>query len=335
MEVTGVSRSGRVRKKSSKLTDFQSPDEIAEAARIQKKAKSNGNYSLATAMDSLSDASVNLPPALTTSTLQSLTSPAAVNVKIEADLDIDDSAPQLLSLINDIKDDDQFDAPIANYNPTQEEDDDDYLMIDTTVRKSAYMTEKSPKKKLRKDKGKTRYTAYIMWSKEQRQEMLKSNPDMDFSALSRRLGEMWANVPGTEKYNWRRRAKRMATKVERPAKIAGKPKQTTVAKKGAALEGKASKSKFLNRNAATSKKKSDKNESHSKSGSSPSTSRAGATKSKAPSIAPGAYRVTGTGPTDVAAYLKLLGDNLSVIGQRLKEHEVNTYLISQLTTLVL
>jgi len=28
LEVTGVSRSGRVRKKSSKLTDFKSPDEI-------------------------------------------------------------------------------------------------------------------------------------------------------------------------------------------------------------------------------------------------------------------------------------------------------------------
>lgn len=185
------------------------------------------------------------------------------------------------------------------------------------------MAEKSPKKKLRKDKGKTRYTAYIMWSKEQRQEMLKSNPDMDFSALSRRLGEMWANVPGSEKYNWRRRAKRMATKLERPSKIAGKSKEAAVSKKGAASDGKASKSKFLNRN-ATTPKKNDKKESHSKSGSSPSTSRIGVTKSKPPSITPGAYRVTGTGPTDVAAYLKLLGDNLSVIGQRLKEHEVNT-----------
>lgn len=28
LEVTGVSRSGRVRKKSSKLMDFESPDEI-------------------------------------------------------------------------------------------------------------------------------------------------------------------------------------------------------------------------------------------------------------------------------------------------------------------
>lgn len=33
LEVTGVSRSGRVRKKSSKLTDFESPDEIERYAR--------------------------------------------------------------------------------------------------------------------------------------------------------------------------------------------------------------------------------------------------------------------------------------------------------------
>lgn len=33
-------------------------------------------------------------------------------------------------------------------------------------------------------------------------------------------------------------------------------------------------------------------------------------------------QVTGTAPIDVAAHLKLLGDSLYVIGQRLKEHEV-------------
>lgn len=327
MEVTGVSRSGRVRKKSSKLTDFQSPDEIAEAARIQKKTlhqkssanKANGTYS--TLMDPL-DTFVNLPPALSTSTLQNLASPAAVSVKVEPDLDIDDSAPQLLSLINDIKDDDQFETVIANYHQSPE-DDSDYLMIDTTVRKSAYMTEKSPKKKLRKDKGKTRYTAYIMWSKEQRQDMLKTNPDMDFSALSRKLGEMWANVPGSEKYNWRRRAKRMATKLERPTKTVAKAAVVTSPKQAIALEGKAAKSKFLNRKAGMTKKKNDKKDVPNKSRNSPSSSGAGASKTKPMAITPGPYKITGTAPTDVAAYLKLLGDSLSVIGQRLKEHEVN------------
>jgi high mobility group protein 2-like 1 len=34
-EVTGVSRSGRVRKKSSKLVDFESPDEIDRSYKRQ------------------------------------------------------------------------------------------------------------------------------------------------------------------------------------------------------------------------------------------------------------------------------------------------------------
>lgn len=42
LEVTGVSRSGRVRKKSSKLMDFESPDEIdrpykRQGSVVQKK----------------------------------------------------------------------------------------------------------------------------------------------------------------------------------------------------------------------------------------------------------------------------------------------------------
>lgn len=34
------------------------------------------------------------------------------------------------------------------------------------------------------------------------------------------------------------------------------------------------------------------------------------------------YKVNGIKPIDVAAHLKLLGESLSIIGERLKEHEV-------------
>ncbi len=40
LEVTGVSRSGRVRKKSSKLMDFESPDEIDYRVKRTSKADS-------------------------------------------------------------------------------------------------------------------------------------------------------------------------------------------------------------------------------------------------------------------------------------------------------
>lgn len=35
------------------------------------------------------------------------------------------------------------------------------------------------------------------------------------------------------------------------------------------------------------------------------------------------YRVNGIKPIDVAAHLKLLGESLTIIGERLKEHEVS------------
>lgn len=38
--------------------------------------------------------------------------------------------------------------------------------------------------------------------------------------------------------------------------------------------------------------------------------------------APSIYKVTGIKPIDVAAHLKLLGESLTIIGERLKEHEV-------------
>lgn len=101
------------------------------------------------------------------------------------------------------------------------DDDPDVELL--TPRRSIYMTEKSSKKKMlkdgkvkkgrkgsnfysnfinlqvvigkaqRKDKGKTRFTAYMLWAKEARQQIQTSAPDMDFASVSKRLGEMWAN----------------------------------------------------------------------------------------------------------------------------------------------
>lgn len=39
------------------------------------------------------------------------------------------------------------------------------------------------------------------------------------------------------------------------------------------------------------------------------------------------YKVNGIKPIDVAAHLKLLGESLSIIGERLKEHEVKKYFL--------
>lgn len=353
LEVIGVSRSGRVRKKSSKLMDFQSPDEVETAKAVKKTLipktptmKTGGGIPSSSTAIHPDDSVVSLPPAISTSTFINMVTPASVNVKVEPELilhDAEESAMVSLLNISNTSAEMEQDTQLISFE--EDEDDDDFLTIDTTVRKSAYMTEKSPKKKLRKDKGKTRFTAYIMWSKDVRQEMLKTNPDMDFSTMSRRLGEMWANVPSNEKYNWRRRAKRMATKLDRTAKkpVTSASGKLAPAKDVAPLPAsKKEKSKFLNRNAtpararknaaksktATPSKK--KQEGKSATPSTPAKNISNGSKAKhstskhspAPAITPGAYKVTGTGPTDVAAHLKLLGDSLFIIGQRLKEHEV-------------
>ena len=54
---------------------------------------------------------------------------------------------------------------------------------------------------------------------------------------------------------------------------------------------------------------------------SPPSSRSGKDLVNEPIIGTGMYKVVGTQPVDVAAHLKLLGESLTIIGERLKEHE--------------
>lgn len=54
---------------------------------------------------------------------------------------------------------------------------------------------------------------------------------------------------------------------------------------------------------------------------SPPSSRVGKDLVNEPIIGTGIYKVVGTEPVDVAAHLKLLGESLTIIGERLKEHE--------------
>lgn len=147
---------------------------------------------------------------------------------MEPELDINDVLPA--KHFDDSFDDERYTgkAHDDNYAPDQDDldgadddfqdsDSDDHQMVIkteddpeiefATPRRSIYMTEKSSKKKMmkdgkivmgkaqRKDKGKTRYTAYMLWAKEARHSISQSNPELDFASVSKRLGEMWANVP--------------------------------------------------------------------------------------------------------------------------------------------
>lgn len=123
--VTGVSRSGRVRKKSSKLMDFQSIDEL-ELSKVKKSTA----RALKMSSPSLADQSSPIKSEF-----------------MEPPLDI---MPE--SIKNEQMDiDDDDDDLMVDSSDSDSDEGSNQLLIDTTVRKSAYMTEKSTKKKVYKD----------------------------------------------------------------------------------------------------------------------------------------------------------------------------------------
>lgn len=279
----GISRSGRVRKKSSKLTDFQSTDDI-DVARIKKNSSIKKSF------------------------LPIIKNEPELNLN-QSDDENDFNDGQTMDFSDDIGDSDLL------------EDSD---LLDSRTKKSIYITEKSSKKKMlkdgkivlgkgpRKDKGKSRFTAYMLWAKEVRQDMLYSHPEMDFASISKKLGEMWSNVPSNEKYNWKRRAKRLSAK--------GKdlPKGTS---KLAAM------SKFLNKNTPFKGKKPQSianrsiNKIANKTSIASTSTISAIQQNSIQKTSPANYKITGETNSDIAAYLKLLGDSLCLIGERLKEHD--------------
>ncbi|KAL5290578.1 HMGXB4 family protein [Megaselia abdita] len=195
-----------------------------------------------------------------------------------------------------------------DYSESSDEGSDDYENSnDSNVREreymSIYMREKSNKRQLirngkvvygksfRKDKGKSRCTAYMLWSNEARKKIASSDPNLDFPSISRKMGDMWSNVPKHEKNLWRRKAQNLGVKQKRtilkevlnPSPASFKPHSTNT--------------HFLNRPLKL----------RPKSGTTVQTSSTSLLK------------VNDT--TNIAAHFRLLGENLAIIGERLKEHE--------------
>lgn len=266
-----------------------------------------------------------------------------------------------------------------NYTPDQDlvefqysDSDEQQMVIKTeddpeidfvTPRRSIYITEKSSKKKImkdgkivmgkaqRKDKGKTRYTAYMLWAKEARQSISLANPDMDFASVSKKLGEMWANVPTNVKYNWKRRAKRLANKIKKSNGLKGAAAQPSKYMQQKYYLNKSSNNSLpttsstpLTKNQKQVQKllKSEKSKSQSI-----TKQKQQSTKEKIPSpSSSGGYKsppstsISSTknavvclnrpldlAPIDIAAHLKLLGESLINIGDRLSQHEVSFLLV--------
>lgn len=380
--MTGVSRSGRVRKKSSKLLDFQSPDEVEKKLkRAAKLPTRNGNVRGRNIMGGVGR------PARR----------SHLNVSSELGGDLSDLAEDDTELHDEMSDNGtDGENYVDNNTPTGDSDDDLKELVagivdgeptdsngnpESKVRQSLYMIEKANKRRVlkdgrvvtgkveRKDKGKTRYTAYSTWARELRKSgKLNKGQDLDFSNTAKRLGELWANVSNKEKDSWRRKAKIQATKAKSRERVTTataanpysayfKPKtrsknlteaseqtpqpisggQPNIAKsRGNSISlvdsvgdsptfGLTTKRRrnnshtrgngVNNNNLSTQAIATNNNTTNNNySSNTPVTSHtvnSHSRKSSLPNI----------DPVDTAAHLKLLGESLTIIGERLKEHE--------------
>ncbi|XP_034230401.1 HMG box-containing protein 4 [Thrips palmi] len=363
LEVTGVSRSGRVRKKSSKLMDFESPDEIDYRVKRGTKADTmvSPTPSRSQAPPKKTPKAANYSRPMPQQQLKMDPEPemsdeddARFGVKLQGDHGTSDSESdsemypppegvddfsmeESMGSEDDMEDDSLMDDRQQSHQGFQRID-----VAEAQPAQSLYMLEKSSKKKLiirdgkivgrmkaqRKDKGKTRFTAYMLWAKEVRQDLTRKHPEMDFAQMSKRLGELWATVPYSEKYSWKRRADRLANKgskgsagtgagtLEHPNMKRTKPPPPA-------------KTKFINKGGSGNRETPTKQNRNSHANTAAALAsmsisppdRGGKGLVSEPVVGPGLYKVVGTQPVDVAAHLKLLGESLSIIGERLKEHE--------------
>nr|XP_004610538.1 unnamed protein product [Sorex araneus] len=160
----------------------------------------------------------------------------------------------------------------------------------------------SEKKKKKEDRDRDRergekpkkknMSAYQVFCKEYRVSIVADHPGIDFGELSKKLAEVWKQLPEKDKLIWKQKAQYLQHKQN-------KAEATTVKRKASGSEG-AVRGKASSTGVLSPQKKSP-----------PTTMLLPASPAKAPE----------TEPIDVAAHLQLLGESLSLIGHRLQETE--------------
>lgn len=155
------------------------------------------------------------------------------------------------------------------------------------------------KKKEEKDRERERgekpkkknMSAYQVFCKEYRVTIVADHPGIDFGELSKKLAEVWKQLPEKDKLIWKQKAQYLQHKQN-------KAEATTVKRKASSSEG-STKVRAPTAGVLSPQK------------SPPSTVLLPTLPARAPE----------TEPIDVAAHLQLLGESLSLIGHRLQETE--------------
>ncbi|XP_072511962.1 HMG domain-containing protein 4 isoform X2 [Notamacropus eugenii] len=152
--------------------------------------------------------------------------------------------------------------------------------------------EKEKVEKTEKPKKKN-MSAYQVFCKEYRVTIVAEHPGIDFGELSKKLAEVWKQLPEKDKLVWKQKAQYLQHKQN-------KAEATTVKRKAASGSEGAMRVKASPTGVMSPHKKS------------PSST---VVSSSSPA------KVPETDPIDVAAHLQLLGESLSLIGHRLQETE--------------
>ncbi|NXP23339.1 HMGX4 protein, partial [Scytalopus superciliaris] len=152
--------------------------------------------------------------------------------------------------------------------------------------------EKDRAEKWEKPKKKN-MSAYQVFCKEYRTTIVSEHPGIDFGELSKKLAEVWKQLPEKDKLIWKQKAQYLQHKQN-------KAEATTVKRKASSSDG-APKMKASPTGVISPHKKSPTS----------TTVVVPSSPAKAPE----------TDPIDVAAHLQLLGESLSLIGHRLQETE--------------
>jgi len=243
---SNVSRSGRIRKKSSKLADFQSPDE----AKLPSPRKSSWSKK------DLSGSMFDDP-----SEHESDTDMEALN--LEADLDIDL---------------DHLDFDFDELNDLSELDMESGNESSDNLSSSRAEIIKKPDNLPQLHSTSPKISPFLIWAKHNKSQVLRENPGLGPPTLRVKLAQLWNTVPKNEKLSWSRKARTILQKNSRLSKSPGGLRSPLFSPVAA--------------------------------GGSSSSLVASPVKSNAD-----------VEPINIAAHLKLLGESLSIIGERLTEHE--------------
>ncbi|XP_067875489.1 HMG domain-containing protein 4a isoform X2 [Heterodontus francisci] len=163
--------------------------------------------------------------------------------------------------------------------------------------------EKDKEKVEKPEKKKKNMSAYQLFCKEYRINIVAEHPGIDFGELSKKLAEVWKQLPDKEKQVWKQKCQYLQHKQNKAEAMTVKRKLTDLLEETTAKQKGRQNPSSLSSMATPHKKSSH------------SMGLGGTSHSSSPIKMPEAD------PIDVAAHLQLLGESLSLIGHRLQETE--------------